>query len=274
MIYRWLSFLLAIFVLSACGGSDENSNQAPDSKKTLESRKTPSEKSGQSDKLSSVSQPEKNIEVYEITATTYSAGKVKLWHGAPCLAMNNGLVTSLHKPPYKKVYFLDHEGKQLFIWYPDEEEYPFAQYRMHLPECRKFKKEKYKDCFGLKCNLYLGYRNEQAKEPVLRLVAAEQLSRPPSFELLRTGLITAGAKTGFPLFIETRFIKTQLKRDRTKEWRSVYSTDSLTKKVIPASTFTVPTDYKQVRDLGQFMVGDDLDVEDLFEYKFDKKHRK
>lgn len=276
---------LTIVVVSGCGvegvRKPESKSESPATKKTSfnETNKSKSSKAPQNSRTlkSSKSQSEvksalKNNEVlvdgYEIFATTISAGKVKIQYVEPFLVLSTGVMKSLHKPPYNKVYFLDVEGKQILLWYPAREPFPYKPFFMDLRPCRKFTKEKHEDCFGLKTNLYLGYRGKEQKRAAVRIVSTPDLKLVPSYDFFRSVLFDGSKDRGFPILIQMRSGKHQ-----KGKWITVYQTNSLTKKKFPRSTFDVPADFKVAKDLGSFMVGDQIGVEDMFEYKFNRKKK-
>lgn len=271
--------IVVLFFMASLFGCVNSSQVATDSstkKIIIESKKTeqvsevsipkPSiDKEVDSIKEKEEEKDSKKIDGYEIMATTNGSGRVKILYSYPYLSLSNGVVASFHRPPYKEVVFSELGSKQMLVWKPMKEKYPFGHFYNQVPYCQIYRKKKTLKVHGLKCTLYEGFKTKSSKVPIVRYTATKEFKNPKSFDIAQSANMNRPLGMGFTLKLQGRE-----RFSGSHQWRDLYVTDSITKKKISVSKFEVPKGFKRVKDVGDFLAGGKLGIEDFFEYKFDK----
>ncbi len=209
------------------------------------------------------------IKALEITASSESFGKTKIIFNKDYAFVDNGVVQSIHKPPHDKVYFLSKESGTCLIWGTDTP-YPFSNLFNYdrLLLSRTIKPAGKTRLNGYECQILEGFMRQEF--PVMRYTLTSKIEAPPSLVKSYAINFFYDAKYGYPLKVEYRKQLT-----KSSDWGLALETLRLRETEVDMSLFKVPP-YKVVKGVTEFTLftPGSNDIEDLFEYHFDKKKKK
>ena len=209
--------------------------------------------------------PGKLVPGMEIITDSVAFGKTKIKLADGYAYVDNGVVQSIHRPPYKKVYFLSQENQTYLLWNTDEP-YPFSGVLGGtLIKHKKLKKIGETKMFGYNCAVYEGF--QKSIDSLNRFTFTREIKLPDSLIKGYSSVFYFPEELGAPFKIEARPI-----RRTTKVWDTILEVISLKKAEIDESLFAVPP-YKETKDLTSFtfFTPGSQNIEELFEYHFKKK---
>lgn len=197
-------------------------------------------------------------------------GRWKAYFANGKAAVKPGVVSGLHSPPYKKVYFVNPENKTYMVWDTRKPYLMSNIYRSPVTRCSKFKFKGTKRIHGLNCRQVNGL--DRLGNVRVRFYFTKALDAPISWRKGLSQTMSYPESFGVPMKIAVKQrIGSQLM------WTVPYNVEKIEDTTFSANIFDLPPNYKKVDSITALVFSSDgnldkSDIEDLFEHHFkDKK---